>query len=299
MAKYCVLYNPHAGNNNGKESAQKLKELLSGEISFHDMTKIDSYAAFFEKTPKDVSVVLCGGDGTLNRFINDTEGLSLEYEILYFAVGNGNDFLHDIGHKMGDMPVKINDYLKNLPIVTVKGRSYRVLNGVGFGIDGYCCEEGDRLRSIGRKVDYTAIAIKGLLGRFKPRNAVVTVDGKTYRFKKTWIAPTMHGRFYGGGMMPAPKQDRMNAEGTVSTLIFHGSGKLKTLMIFPSIFKGEHVTHTDVVQVLTGHDVTVEFDRPSPLQIDGETILDVTSYHMAAGETAAAGKEAAAAGAAV
>jgi hypothetical protein len=28
----------------------------------------------------------------------------------------------------------------------------------------------------------------------------------------------------------------------------------------------------------TGHEITVEFDQPTPLQIDGETILDVTSY---------------------
>ena len=29
-----------------------------------------------------------------------------------------------------------------------------------------------------------------------------------------------------------------------------------------------------MVEVLTGQDITVEFDRPAPLQIDGETILD-------------------------
>jgi len=33
-----------------------------------------------------------------------------------------------------------------------------------------------------------------------------------------------------------------------------------------------------MITVLTGHEITVEFDQPSPLQIDGETILDVTKY---------------------
>ena len=50
----------------------------------------------------------------------------------------------------------------------------------------------------------------------------------------------------------------------------------------PSIFKGEHIQHTHVVEVLTGQDITVEFDRPAPLQIDGETIPDVTSYRAVA-----------------
>ena len=66
----------------------------------------------------------------------------------------------------------------------------------------------------------------------------------------------------------------------ISTLVFHGSGKLKTLMIFPNIFKGTHVKHTDCVEVLTGKKVTVKFDRPVALQVDGETILGVSEYTM-------------------
>ena len=78
-------------------------------------------------------------------------------------------------------------------------------------------------------------------------------------------------------MMPTPAQDRLDRE-KLSTLVFHGSGKLRTLMIFPSLFKGEHIKHTKVAEVLTGSVITVEFDRPTALQIDGETILGVTSY---------------------
>ncbi len=61
-------------------------------------------------------------------------------------------------------------------------------------------------------------------------------------------------------------------------MIFHDSGKLKTLSIFPSIFKGTHVEHKKYVTVLTGKEITVKFDRPTALQIDGETILDVEEY---------------------
>lgn len=32
------------------------------------------------------------------------------------------------------------------------------------------------------------------------------------------------------------------------------------------------------VDILKGREITVEFDRPTALQIDGETILGVTSY---------------------
>ena len=81
-------------------------------------------------------------------------------------------------------------------------------------------------------------------------------------------------------MMPTPNQDRLNADGTVSTMVMFGAGKLKTSAVFPSIFKGEHVKHKEMVEVLTGHKVRVEFDRPTPLQIDGETVPDVRCYEV-------------------
>lgn len=79
-------------------------------------------------------------------------------------------------------------------------------------------------------------------------------------------------------MMPTPDQNRLNPDGTVSAMVMYGTGKLKTLAVFPSIFRGEHVRHPEMVEVLTGHRIQVEFNRPTPLQIDGETIPDVTSY---------------------
>ena len=33
---------------------------------------------------------------------------------------------------------------------------------------------------------------------------ILVVDGTERVFKKVWIAPTMFGRRYGGGMMPTP-----------------------------------------------------------------------------------------------
>lgn len=36
--------------------------------------------------------MLSGGDGTLNRFVNDPSSDSYAGEICYYASGNGNDF---------------------------------------------------------------------------------------------------------------------------------------------------------------------------------------------------------------
>ena len=34
-------------------------------------------------------------------------------------------------------------YAQKLPTVTVNGKAYRFLNGIGYGIDGYCCQVGE------------------------------------------------------------------------------------------------------------------------------------------------------------
>ena len=215
----------------------------------------------------------------MNHFVNAVQGFDLKCDVLYHADGTGNDFLKDVDKERGCEPFSVKKYLANLPTVEIKGKKTIFLNGIGFGIDGYCCEEGDRLKAKSTKpVNYTAIAIKGLLFKYKPKNATVIVDGKEYYFKKAWIAATMKGRYYGGGMDNAPDQDRLSPDGEVTVVLFHGKGKLKTLIAFPSIFKGEHVKKTDIVAVFKGKTVTVKFDEPSPLQIDGETVLDVTEY---------------------
>ena len=285
--KNYLLYNPLAGHGKSKDYLDTLKAELEGEIISKDITEIDDYAEFLADLSDDDVITLCGGDGTLNKFVNDADAENIKSKVCYYAAGSGNDFLHDIAKDSEGKVIEISKYLKNLPTVEINGKSHKFINGVGYGIDGYCCEVGDKLKAKSDKpVNYTMIAIKGLLFHYKPTSATVIVDGKEYHYKKVWIAPTMNGRCYGGGMIPTPSQNRLNVNRTVSVMLFHGTGKLKTLMIFPSIFKGEHIKHTEAIAIHEGKEITVRFDRPTPLQIDGETVLGVTEYKVHSGVTA-------------
>ena len=279
MGNGYVLYNPLAGNGKCEADARLLEMFLPDEVRFFDMTRITNYTAFIGGMEKDDYLIVVGGDGTLNRFVNDTASVRIEQELLYFPVGTSNDFAKDLGKEVLSNPFPVTQYLKNLPSVEIKGKHYRFLNGVGFGIDGYCCQIGDEKRKTSDKeINYVALAVKGLWCGFNARNAVVTVDGKEHTYEKVWMAPTMHGRFYGGGMMPVPDQNRLNTDGSLSLVLFHGADRLRMLCVFPRIFSGKHVKHTNMVTVHSGHEITVKFDRPTPLQIDGESILHVTSY---------------------
>lgn len=273
-----VLFNPCSGNGECEKKAHSYAKELNQEYKILNMTQIKSYSDLFSGLAENDDIVLFGGDGTLNRFVNDTSDLQFNNPVFYYPAGTGNDFYADIKGESEELPVSVNKYINKLPTVNVKGKNYKFINGIGYGIDGYCCEVGDKLHAEGKPANYTSIAIKGLLFHYKPTNAKITVDGKEYNYKKVWIAPTMNGRRYGGGMIPTPAQNRCEEDKKLSLMVFHGSGKLKTLMIFPSIFKGEHVKKEKYVTVFTGKEITVKFDAPRALQIDGETILGVEEY---------------------
>ena len=274
-----LLYNPLSGKENQARSDAECYEVVANvPVTLIPITEIENFRAFYDDLKLCDDIVIFGGDGTLNRIANELSGCFIRNDIYYFPCGTGNDFAKDLGVDDTRDPIMINDYLKSLPTVTVNGKKRRFINGVGFGIDGYCCEIGDILKSKHKAPNYASIAIKGALFHYKPVNATATVDGITYHFENVWITPTMLGRYYGGGMMPTPNQNRDAVDKKVSLMVFHNSGRLKTLAIFPSLFKGKHVKRKNNVAILQGKRITVTFDRPSSLQIDGETVLNVTSY---------------------
>lgn len=271
-----TLYNSLANNKREPEYVVELRKKGKSE-NIIDVTKID-YKVFFNSiNPNDV-IYLVGGDGTINYLANAIDIEKFKNEIYLIPSGTGNDFFHDVTEGKEVDKVLLNPYLKDLPTVEVNGIKKKFINGIGFGIDGYCCEVGDKLKEKStKKINYTSIAIKGLLFHFKPVRAKVIVDGNTYEHTKVWLTPTMKGRYYGGGMKIAPNQDR-NEKGKVSAVVYRAPNKFKALMVFPSIFKGEHIKKTKMVKVYEGHEITVVFNKPTALQIDGETVKNVLTY---------------------
>ena len=273
-----ILYNEKANNGRGLAGAKKAGELYKDSAKeFVDLKNIPGLFEYIETASPEDTIIMTGGDGTVNHLINDIGDRLLTKDVYYYPAGSGNDFWKDIEGDTLSGPVKLNEYLKDLPSVIIDGVKKKFLNGIGYGIDGYCCEKGDEIRRTStKKVNYTKIALKGLLFDYKPRNARVTVDGIAHEFKHVWLAPIMNGRFYGGGMMVAPGQDRLNPENNLSCVVLYCKSALKALALFPNIFSGKLVNFEKHCTLFTGKNIKVEFDSPCALQIDGDTVLNVT-----------------------
>ena len=241
-----------------------------------DMTKID-YRDFFSKLKEDDEVVLIGGDGTINFFINQIDCTALKNNVYLFGNGSGNDFLNDINEKPG-REILLNPYIAHLPTVKVNGKELKYVNNIGLGIDGYVAEGTDiaREKNPDKNFSYTAIALRGLLYEFKPFHVWLEIDGKEYEYDDVWLAPSMMGRFYGGGMMAAPGQDR--SAGKLTVVICTSRSRLRLLTAFPKIFRGQHVKYTKMIKFFTGNRIHVRISSPCCAMIDGETVKNVTEY---------------------
>ena len=276
-----VLYNTFAGAHYGKEKIKsKMIEAFPGEeVQLNDTCSVSDKQAYVDKILSTDKLVIVGGDGTLNHFVNGVCDKEYPFDIYCYAAGTGNDFINDVNGVKTDGLVHFNEYMKKLPEIEVNGEIHRFINGIGYGIDGYCCEEGDKYREkTGKAPNYTTIAIKGLLGKFKPVKAKVTIDGETREYENVWMVPSMNGRYFGGGMMITPSQDRLNEQRALSFAVVTAKSRMRLLTVFPKIFKGGHVKYEKIFKLFCGKEIEVEFDRPVALQIDGETVLGVTSY---------------------
>ena len=85
--------------------------------------------------------------------------------------------------------------------------------------------------------------------------------------ENTLLIAVANGRYYGGGMLPAP-------EAKIDDGLFHichikHVGKLKMLALFPRFMKGKHGNLREV-SMLTGRNIRIEADSDMPVNIDGE-----------------------------
>lgn len=272
-----ILYNPKANNGHGTVGLGKVMETVRAnghEPEMVDVTVTD-IRAFIAARPESDAVILCGGDGTLHRFINDIAGVDVVVPIYVWRMGTGNDFLRDVlGKKRG--PAKLNDYLQNLPWAEVNGQRVRFLNNVCFGLDGQVCELGEQEKErLGRRVNYAGLAIRLALRDYRLTSATVTVDGVTKTYDKVWLVSALNGRYVGGGMMLAPDQDRKTDK--LCCVILRGTGRLYLLSRLASVYWGGH-TKIPCFEMLYGNDIQVTFDAPTAMNIDGEVISGVTGY---------------------
>ena len=227
----------------------------------------------------DDEVFIVGGGGTILRFAQEIRGMVFNNNIYFAPCGAGNDFFNDVA-KPGETFARVNDYIKHVHTCEIEGQKRFFLTDVGLGVDGYSCRVGEDTRGDDSSKDfnYSKAVVEGVLGKYEPCGCSVIVDGgEEEYFENVWIASTMAGTSYGGGVKIAPDYDRLTAD-YLELVIFEHKGRMGTLLNFPKFIKGVHEGKVQGSHVFRGKKIEVFFTKPRDAQIDGEVVRNVRHY---------------------
>jgi len=281
-----VLVNPASGKGKGGRSAAELGALLHRKGIDAALLVAGSAEESLEMARKAVAdgvdaVVAAGGDGTVNLALQAVAGTQTPLAIV--PVGTGNDNAALLGLPKDDLAAAV-EAIAAFTVRTIDVGHVRTADGserwfmgvLSSGFDSCVNETANNLRWPKGEARYF-IGILKELRIFRPLPYTVTVDGEEIRDKGMLVA-VGNGVSYGGGMKvcAGAKPD----DGLFTLTWLHEVGKFEFLRVFPSVYKGTHVTHPSVSQ-LTGK--TIRLDAPDQIvYADGERIgplpADITMH---------------------
>ncbi|MBN2604799.1 MAG: hypothetical protein JXR62_03100 [Bacilli bacterium] len=264
-----ILYNPLSKNSKSNIQTHKLvRYYKKNNIPFRlkSILKIDDMRDFLETKQQFNKVILLGGDGTINHFVNNTIDYAIRQDIYLKKNGSGNDFLRSL---------KGNDQNPQYIMESTYDTGYKTffINGTGMGIDGYV---GYLINQSPRKgkLSYLLNTLKALI-KYIPEPLKVTIDGTEHQFKKAYLVTMNNGRYFGGGMQISPEA-KIDDE-YLDVIVCHTISKLFILPIFFTIYLGKHTLFKKYVFHQKGKIVKAEFATPQITQADGENYYDITS----------------------
>ena len=275
---YYVLYNPMSNKGLSNKEVEKLVNQLKKEDEVEMVNILEIHGSqieFMSKVKPEEKVVICGGDGTVNRFLNSLIGCEIKCRLFVFQCGSGNDLAREFDkQKM----FEITDLANRLPYAIINGEQKLVfINGIGMGFDAVVCAKKEEAYKNGVKKGYTTMVME-TFKEYEKYSVDLEIDGKDYHFDDVWCFVVNHGKYFGGGMKIAPKADRY--DDVIDFCIVHGLSKARFLSLFPTIFMGSHIKHEDVVTYIQCKHVKVKQIGADILQADGEVSYGVKTLEV-------------------
>jgi YegS/Rv2252/BmrU family lipid kinase len=229
------------------------------------------------------TIVVAGGDGTLNEVVNgffDAEGSPIEPDAVLGVLpsGTGGDFRRAAGipPQLGAAAALIASGSRRridagrVDFATGDRRFF--INIADCGMGG---EVVDRVNRSAHKATgargtavFLAASLVTLLG-YAPRRAQIDIDGiRIDRDVRSVVVA--NGRYFGGGMHVAPGAEL--DDGRFDVVIIAETGRMRALSGIPSLYRGRHVARREV-EVHRGRVVRVMCDgAPMLFDVEGEQV---------------------------
>lgn len=287
---YYFIINPKSSYGKSSRFWEIIKdELDKNEISYSaHFSREEGHASqlateICSKSEEINNIVVLGGDGTLNEVINGITDFS-KVILGYIPSGSSNDLARSLNIPKKPLkalekilkPNKIQYFdlgLMHFPDSNLPSRKFICSSGIGY--DASVCHEvqtSSLKKKFNRfrfgKLIYLAITIKQLF-TIKPVDGYVIVDGvKKNHYKKILLVSNMIHPYEGGGIKMAPDADPR--DGKLTILLAHGLGRLKTILLLPTILFAKHTMFKEV-ESFDCSKIDILLEEDAPVHTDGET----------------------------
>ena len=272
---HIFIINPAAGSRDRTEEYRQAIDAVCGKrgLSYRveisrfpgDCTRIAREAA---QTGEPVRLYACGGDGTLNEVAAGAAGCE-NAAVTVYSGGSGNDFIKIFDHPEAFFDLEQLMDCRQVTFDMIACNEDLSLNICSVGLDariGTDMARYKRLPLLGGFRAYVASTVVNLFKRIA-EHYVIHINGETLDGKYTFVC-VCNGRFYGGGFNPVPEADP--ADGMLDVLIVRKVNLLQVPGIIGKYKKGQYRRIPKFVTHYRTDRVTVECDRETPINLDGE-----------------------------
>ena len=266
---YYILYNPTSSDG---KAIKKITKLFNDLSKLDDCYKLNIFEIlgkeiiFLKSLTKEDIIYLCGGDGTLNHFLNSVDEEEFECQIFFYSCGNGNDFKRDYKHEKF---VNLAETRKHISKCYLNGNEkHYFANGIGIGIDSQVCRSKNQFSFTGSRKNYFGLTFSSFK-KFRPFNLNIEIDGELHTYNNVWTMICNNGKYIGGGMKICP--DAVRDDGEFDLVIIHDISRFKIKLLFPLIYLGLH-RFVKGVECFKCKTIKAIPDGCNIIQLDGETL---------------------------
>lgn len=278
------IVNPYAGNGKTYSIWKGLEKYLQKKRVHYEgfITKARGEARELAASLSDskdyVSIVIVGGDGTVNEVL-DGLVISDKLSVAYIPTGTCKDLAKGLKLPLNPMrclkrilaakEVRSIDY----GVVNFgKGEHRRFLVSAGIGMDAELCSNFSNIElktgfNLSNSLKRFMCKCKTLCSAIKSRGYVIVDSTKKIEFNHIVLVSSHIHPYEAGGFMLAPKA--LNSDGELGVCIVHPKSRFRLLRIILSSCLGNHLKYAGV-RSLDCCELKIHLENAFPLHTDGE-----------------------------
>lgn len=281
-----AIVNPAAANGRaGRCWPQIAQQLRSHSLIIHEhFTTAPGQAGYIARDlaqQESIEVLAVGGDGTINEVVDGLLGggaaHSTSARLSVLPLGTGRDFARGLGIRNVSNAIAAiaNCGVADIDVgaITVESANQRTrrcfINVADIGLGAkVAARVNHSSKALGGLMTYLIGALREMAS-LRCWNAAITVDGQCIHAGPLNMIVIANGRYYGGGMVPAPKASLV--DGLFDVVMLGNTSKAAmTLNLLPRVYWGAHLQHK-AIRTLRCKRIEVRVENPQTLAMDGET----------------------------